>query len=279
MQELLLTDAVLFAGVAAMVTTGGIMAVSIWREETRARAGWFAAFAAGALVSISLLHLLPEAFETTEQAPRLLMAGFAAAYFLNSGVLAFAGRKPNGHGALALALVPLLAISFHSFVDGMAYAVTFSADFTTGLLTVIGLIFHEVPEGIIVFTLLQRAGLSNRLAFILAFLGAALTTPLGALTTTIFLRDLSDMWIGTLFAMIAGVLLYIGTSHLLPHLDHEPLRRKIPALVLGGVIGITASLVHEHSHDHHEHEDGDVPHLDDGNSEPEAVVPGRGVQD
>ncbi len=244
------TDALLFAVGAACVTTAGLVAVAIWREETRSRTTWFAAFAAGALVSIALLHLLPEAFEATRSAPRFLMLGFAGAYFLNSGVLAFAGNG-NGSRPWAAGVLPFIAISFHSFVDGMAYAVTFSANFTTGVLTVIGLIFHEVPEAIIVFTLLQRAGLGNRPALALAFVGAALTTPAGTLATGLFLQDLDPSSFGQLFAVTAGILLFIGTSHLLPHLDHEPLRKKIPPLLLGGAIGIGASLFHDHDdHDH-----------------------------
>ncbi|MGF1456737.1 MAG: ZIP family metal transporter [Alphaproteobacteria bacterium] len=243
-------DALLFSVGAAAVTTSGLFAVAIWQEATRARTTWFVAFAAGALVSIALLHLLPEAFEATRAAPRFLMIGFAGAYFLNSGVLAFSNTG-NGKRPWAVGILPFLAISFHSFVDGMAYAVTFSADFATGVLTVIGLIFHEVPEAIIVFTLLQRAGLPNRLSFAMAFFGAAVTTPAGTLFTGFFVQGLDPTSFGRLFAITAGILLYIGTSHLLPHLDPEPLRRKIPALLLGGSIGIGASLFHDHdSHDH-----------------------------
>lgn len=244
MFDLLVSGAVLFALAAAAVTTVGLVAVHVWAGWARERAGWFAAFAAGALISIAILHLIPKAFLATGQTPAYLLAGFAGAYFLNSGVLAFSNGKRTP--AMAAGLLPLVAIAFHSFVDGIAYAVTFSVDYATGVLTVIGLIFHELPEGIIVFTLLQRAGFADRKAFLLAFLGAALTTPLGAVTGTLLLSDLAPDTLGMLFAITAGVLLYIGTSHLLPHVDREPLRRKIPALVLGGIIGVAASSLHGH---------------------------------
>lgn len=243
MFDVLLSGQVLFGLAAAAVTTIGLIAVRVWARWTRERAGWFAAFAAGALISIAILHLIPRAFEATEHTPGWLLAGFAGAYFLNSGVLAFSNERGP---AMSAGLVPFAAISFHSFVDGVAYAVTFSISYMTGVLTVIGLIFHELPEGIIVFTLLQRAGFSDRRAFLLAFLGAALTTPLGALMGTLMLSDLKPATLGTLFAVTAGVLLYIGTSHLLPHVDREPLRRKIPALLLGGAVGVAASSFHAH---------------------------------
>ncbi|MFP3944897.1 MAG: ZIP family metal transporter [Alphaproteobacteria bacterium] len=248
MFDLLLSGAVLFALAAAAVTTLGLVAVRLGAGWARERAGWFAAFAAGALISIAILHLIPEAFLATEHTPAWLLGGFAGAYFLNSGVLAFSNgsRRP----VMAAGVLPLAAIAFHSFVDGIAYAVTFSVDFATGVLTVIGLIFHEIPEGIIVFTLLQRAGFPDSRAFLLAFLGAALTTPLGALTGTLLLSDLDPATLGTLFAITAGVLLYIGTSHLLPHVDSEPLRRKVPALLLGGAIGVAASSIHARGDPH-----------------------------
>lgn len=245
------SDAVLFALGAAAATTVGLAAAAVAQETTRRQAGWFAAFAAGALVSVALLHLVPEALELAPGAAAFMLAGFAGAYFLNSGVLAFAPANGDHHYA---GLIPFLAIAFHSFIDGLAYAVTFSIDFRTGFLTVIGLIFHEVPEGIIVFTLLQLAGFSNRQALILAFLGAAATTPIGALAGQLFLADLPVATLGGLFAVTAGVLLYIGTSHLLPHVNREPLVKKTTGLVLGGLIAFGAHILAPHDHGHHDGE-------------------------
>ncbi len=255
--------AVLFALMAAVFTGLGLVFVAVRREWTRRHIGWFTAFAAGALMSVAVLHLLPEALATTPAAPLLMLAGFVVAFSLDSAILAM-NRRSGRQDLWRLALVPLCAIAFHSFVDGIAYAVTFSVDFETGLATVMGLIFHEVPEGIILFTLLQRVGVTDRTAFVLSVLGAGLTTPLGAVTASVFVDDLGDDALGALFAITAGVLLFMGTSHLLPHVRGEPLRRKGPALVVGGLIGVASMLFHGHQHDHEHGGPHDHPETEEG---------------
>ena len=77
MSESLIPNAILFAFAAAAITTAGLGAVWVWHDWTRAKTGWFAAFAAGALISIAILHLLPNAFEAAPNAPAYLLAGFA----------------------------------------------------------------------------------------------------------------------------------------------------------------------------------------------------------
>lgn len=247
----IIPPAIAFGLVAASFTTLGIAAVALIGARAEAHSGTLAAFAAGTLICITLLHLIPEALMMTPRAPLFMFIGFAGAYFLNRGVLALAGGR-DGSG-WAVGLTPVLAIATHSFVDGLAYAVTFSVDFVTGALTALGLILHEAPEGIIVFGLLKASGLRTFSAFVLAFLAAAITTPLGAALATVFVGGLSADALGAIFAATAGLLLYVSAGHLLPHVEREPAVKTLPALILGGVIAVGAVSLHVHGdHDHGE---------------------------
>jgi zinc and cadmium transporter len=55
----------------------------------------------------------------------------------------------------AKGITPALGIGFHSFVDGIIYAVTFNVSVFTGVLAAIGMVLHEFPEGVITYMLLQ----------------------------------------------------------------------------------------------------------------------------
>ncbi len=257
--------AVGFGLIAGTLTTLGLLA-AVWRTAwTRDRAGLFAAFAAGALVTISLLHLTPEALAMSARGPQLMLIGFAFGFLLNRGVLALA--EGRGRADLAGGLTPALGIATHSFIDGVVYAVTFSVSFATGLLTAVGLVLHEVPEGVIVFALLRGAGFSTGHAFWLAFLAAAVTTPLGAAVAYPFVSSINEATLGDLFALAAGLLLYVGAGHLLPHVERERSRLATPVAALGALVGVAMTLTHSHgdhghahggAHDHSTHEAEDA---------------------
>lgn len=243
--------ALVFGLLAAAVTTLGLIGVVLTGDWARKQSGVLAAFAAGALMCVIILHLLPEAMATSPHAPGFMLAGFAGAYLLNRGVLAFA-HSPKTE-KLASGVAPMLAIGLHSFIDGATYSVTFSFDWLSGAMTAIGLISHEAPEGIIVFTLLHRAGFSLRHAFWLAFLAAAATTPLGAAAAQPLVSGLPGAALGDVFALVAGLLLYVGAGHLLPHVEREPARKALPALAVGALVAIGAERLHADGHDHHNH--------------------------
>lgn len=50
----------------------------------------------------------------------------------------------------------------------------------TGVLSTIGILLHQFPEGIVTFVLLQRHGFDRRRATACAFVAARISTPLGA---------------------------------------------------------------------------------------------------
>lgn len=257
----ILPPAVMFGLLAACVTTLGLVAVAFTGSWARTQSGVVAAFAAGALICVIILHLLPEAISASPSAPVFMLVGFAAAYLINRGVFAFA-TGPVGE-KLAGGLAPMLAIGLHSFLDGASYSVTFSFDWHTGAITALGLIAHEVPEGIIVFTLLRTAGFSPSHAFWLAFASAAATTPLGAVLSQPVVSQLTPDVLGNVFALVAGLLLYVGAGHLLPHVEREPAIKALPALGLGAVVAIGAMQLNHGAHDHAHGEHADHTDHDD----------------
>ncbi len=234
--------AILAGGLAALATLLTLVTVTRFTGFVTRNSGVLAAFAAGALVTATLVHLLPMAYAETPEAPVWTLAGFAAAFLFNRGALALA-HDDQARGRAA-GLAATAAIAFHSFIDGLAYAVTFAVDQLTGAVTALGLILHEAPEAVIVFTLLQAAGLSVRASAVIAFVAAGLTTPLGAIVGVTSLALVTPGTLDVLLALAAGVLLFVAAGHLLPHVEREPARRALPALMLGGVVVMAALSTH-----------------------------------
>jgi len=168
------------SALAAIVTTAGIYVIRRFERWGRENSTYFVSFAAGILITVSILHIIPMSFEMQPYAPALVLAGYMAMYISNRFITAFVCDRPE-RANYAIGLVPMLGIGTHSFLDGAIYSVTFTVSIFTGTLTAIGMVLHEFPEGIVTYLLLLRAGFSESKAFGLAFLAAALTTPIGML--------------------------------------------------------------------------------------------------
>jgi zinc transporter ZupT len=137
----------------------------------------------------------------------------------------------------------VLGIAFHSLIDGVIYSVTFNVSILTGTLAAIGMVFHEFPEGVVTFALLDENGWDRRKSILYALLAAALSTPLGALLSYPFIRRIEQQDLGALLALSAGVLIYVGASHLLPSIQEEKSRSAILALAAGVLVAGIVILV------------------------------------
>ena len=170
-------------------------------------------------------------------APLYLFAGYFSLHLFNRFISAFVCDKaPEAH--YDIGLVPMLGIGFHSFIDGFVYSITFTVSIFTGLLAATGMVLHEFPEGIITYLLLIRGGLGERSALLLAFLAAALTTPLGMLVSYPFISKIDKPLLGALLAFSAGALVYVGATHLLPQAEREHKKYSLLALAAGILVAV-----------------------------------------
>lgn len=227
---------------AACVTTAGIYVIRYFEPWGRRNTTYFACFAAGVLISVSFLHIIPTAFAMSPRAPVYLLAGYLFMHFFNRFLTAYVCDKPET-ADYTIGLIPMLGIGFHSFIDGIIYSITFTVSFFTGVLAAIGMVLHEFPEGIVTYLLMIRGGFSKQSAFVLAFLAAALTTPVGTLVSYPVVSEIQKPVLSALLSLSAGALVYVGATHLLPHTEREPRRFSLIALATGIVVavGIIAS--------------------------------------
>lgn len=248
-----------FGLIAAFFTTIGLIAVSQRSAWSERNANHFGLAAAGMLVTLTLMHIMPEAFELSANASTFIFCGFIGGFTLHYAIeAAFAGPiqeegDPNPPIArlASRSITPLMAVAIHSFIDGVIYAITFTNSQQSGLYAAISLILHEFPEGVIAFAILRRNGVSNRWSFIFAFLAAAATTPLGVLVSGPFVYNLGDAMSGNLFAVSAGLLLFVATGPLMAPLhENRPRRSHLWSLGLGVTIALVISLIPLAGHAH-----------------------------
>ena len=174
--------------------------------------------------------------------PTAALIMWTVAIVLHIGLAIFFSNKyikyKTKHDALAFGITALEGIGIHSFIDGIIYSVTFSVSIYTGLLAGIGLMVHEFAEGVITFSMLVRAGLTDRRAVFYAFLVAGLTTPVGAFAAYPFIRMLEADTLGLALGFVVGVLVYISASHLLPEATENEKEHSYLAFLLGIALAV-----------------------------------------
>jgi zinc and cadmium transporter len=225
---------------AAIVTAIGIYVIRRFERWGRENTIYFICFAAGVLISVSFLHIIPKAFSMNTNAPIYLFAGYISLHLFNRFINAFVCDKSSDE-QYGIGLVPMLGIGFHSFIDGFIYSITFTVSIFTGILAATGMVLHEFPEGIITYLLLIKAGFHVRTSLLLALLAAALTTPLGMLMSYPYIRKIDEPLLGALLAFSAGALVYVGATHLLPQAETE--HKKFSLFALGAGILVALAII------------------------------------
>lgn len=228
------------SALAAVVTMLGIYTVRRFEAWARAKIVYFISYAAGILIAASFLHLVPESFEMNAHAAALLLAGFAGMHLFHRFLCAFVCER---HHVIqpSIGIMPVLGIGFHSFIDGIVYAVTYQVSLFTGTLAAVGMVLHEFPEGIVTYLLLIHGGFRPCAALWTALAAAAITTPVGMLLSYPFVSHIDAPLLGALLSLSAGMLVYVGATHLLPEAEHQ--RRPYAWLAFMAGVGTAIAMV------------------------------------
>ncbi len=131
---------------------------------------------------------------------------------LDNAKLTAANQRKLGRSGLLFAL----AIGIHNFPEGLA---TFAAGMSSpelGISIAIAIGMHNIPEGIAVSVPLYYASGNRHKAFVASCL-TGFAEPAGALVGCLFLAPfLTETLLQTIFALVAGIMVYITFDELLP---------------------------------------------------------------
>jgi len=223
----------IFAVSATVVNAAGILTIFRYREWAVKAKTYFMCFAAGVLLSSSLILALPQAVKNNSYAGFIALIGFLFMFFSNKTIGRYTKQK-----TLAFGITAVEGIGIHSFVDGIIYTVTFQASVLIGFLAGTGLVVHEFAEGVITYLMLIKGGVKEKTAGWYAFLIAGLTTPIGAFIAYPFVSQLRKSDTGLMLGFVAGVLLYVSASHLLPEAREHEKKHSILAFLAGVALAL-----------------------------------------
>lgn len=142
-----------------------------------------------------------------------------------------------------MGLFSALAIGIHNFPEGLATFVGGLQDPALGISIAVAIAIHNIPEGIAVSVPLYYATGSRKKAFGYSFL-SGLAEPVGAMVGYfLFLRFFNEFVFGILFAMVAGIMVFISLDELLPTAEKYGEHHIAMYGLVAGMMVMAASLV------------------------------------
>lgn len=234
MNEVLLAFCItLFAGLSTGI--GSLIAFAA-KSTNRRFLSFSLGLSAGVMIYVSFMELLADANERLTltmglHGKWLCIALFFGGIFLIALIDKLVPSKENPHEIrslesmnshppksklIRLGTMTALAIGIHNFPEGLA---TFTAALdspTLGIAIGVAIAIHNIPEGIAVAVPVYQATGDRRKALRLSFL-SGVAEPVGALIGYLILMPfLSPTLLGAVFAVVAGIMVFISLDELLP---------------------------------------------------------------
>jgi zinc and cadmium transporter len=258
--------ATLAAGIGSVWLAAGLMRLGFMARgnEGPAHVGphHLLSLAAGALLSTSFMHLLPEAFESQAGAKELfgaLLIGVVFFFLLDKAELWHHGHEhhhehpheqahdhqqpPLRSGGWAV----LTGDSVHCFGDGILIASAFVADQKLGLVAALAVLAHEVPHHIGDLAVLRLSSTNRRMALVKVSLAGAVTA-IGGFTGWWLVDQLHD-YLPYFLVIASSSFIYVALADLIPQLQRQLSARETAAqvawLLLGiGLVALVSRLAH-----------------------------------
>ncbi|NCU30544.1 zinc transporter ZupT [Candidatus Saccharibacteria bacterium] len=253
----------LIAGIATVL--GGIIGVHSSIQKP-GRLSIVLGFAAGVMVCVSFLDLLPTAYESlnnsigvTKGMLLLIVALLAGALVVrtidkfipcsnvvkcpNTSITKCMSHDECVSDArrrrlLKSGMMISAIMAIHNFPEGIVTFTGAMHSTTLGVSLAAAIALHNIPEGIAIASPIYTATKKKLTAIKYAVL-SGLTEPLGGLLGYLLLvRTMPESMLGVIFAATAGMMLYISFSEIIPAAHYYSFRKREPLLGASTGLGV-----------------------------------------
>lgn len=218
------------SGLIALLLALALYKGKLWSHD---RSHDFLSFAAGTLLTVAFLDLLPEAAEAYEElrgehaideAALMVLVGFLVFFSIEKILLWYHCHEEKCDVHTSPTMV-LLGDTLHNFLDGAAIAVSFLVSPAVGVATTIAVFIHEIPQEVADFSVLLSKGVAPKRAILFNVL-SAMASLAGALLAYFFSTQIEGA-LPALLAVTAGGFIYIAAADLIPEIHKERNRMKM----------------------------------------------------
>lgn len=198
-------------------------------------------FAAGVMFFLSIFDLFPESFVFLNHTYNSFISLIIMCIFICVGVcLAIIIDKVfpstfDNETLYKIGLITMIGIIIHNIPEGIATFVTAREDIKLGISMAIAITMHNIPEGISIALPIFYHTKSKKKAFLYTFI-CSLSEPFGALIAYLFFNP-SFTFLGIIYALIGGIMVHISLYELMPNvLQYKRYRIIYSFYILGFIL-------------------------------------------
>ena len=218
--------AFLLTFIAGFSTMLGVLVIYIKSKDHNKIIMASLSFAAGVMITVSITDLIPESIlllgNNLKNSTTIIISILAIVLGIIISMIIdyYLPDKPISNtkdkSLFKVGIISMIAIILHNLPEGIATFVATSSDFKLGISLTLAIAMHNIPEGISISVPIYYSTCSKKKAIFYTLI-SALSEPLGALLAFIFLKIfINDTILGILFSLIAGIMLQISFCELLP---------------------------------------------------------------
>ena len=241
-----------FAGIFA-TGLGSLISAILLKRPSENMACWMLSFAAGVMTSVVCFGLVMESIELASVAITIygLILGVIIIMTLNRIVDKITGDDPKIHHThaeryhekqviqnpskmLRAGVLILIALALHNIPEGIAIGAGGIHDFELGALLTIVIAMHNIPEGMAIAAPLLAGGITRWKVILLTTMSGA-TTILGGLFG-ILIGNISDFAVAISLSAAGGAMLYVVFGEIIPQSIVMTKNRTATIVTLFGII-------------------------------------------
>lgn len=209
------------------------------------------AFASGVMMSICITDLIPSSFLGFLDIYRIFPAFLFTAIFIVVGIiLSMLINKylPGNNSEISstnkvlykVGLISMIAIILHNIPEGIATFMVSNHDLKLGLSLALAISLHNIPEGISISIPIYYSTKSRGKALLYTFI-SGISELFGAVIAYLFLAPyMNNFVMSVLFSLIAGIMLYIPIYELIPtSLSYGCKKTSVWYIVIGAIFMIS----------------------------------------
>lgn len=236
----------LITGIAGFSTLLGIFAIFFSKQGREKLISYSLIFSAGIMIFISLFDLIPSSIGYLMNYYNFIPSLIIGIIFIFFGVILthFIDNflVEDSNNLYKVGIISMIALIIHNIPEGIITFLTTTKDIKLGLPLACSIALHNIPEGISIFIPIYY-GSRNKIKAVFYTFVAGFSEILGAFIAWLFLSKLvNNYFFSFIFAVTAGIMLYIAIYELVP----ESIKYKNKKmLILWFLIGMMIMLLSE----------------------------------
>lgn len=207
-------------------------------------------FSAGVMITISISSLIPESIALFSTIFNFLPLLLVCAIFVVIGIL-FSSKidekieeKFTSNKLYKLGIISVIVLMLHNIPEGITTFISTSTNLKLGLSLSLAIALHNIPEGISIAVPIYYATNNRKKAFLYTII-SGFSELFGAILAYLFIaRFVNSFILGIILSLTAGIMLHISIYELLPNaMSYEKKNKTLLFFLIGVIIMLLCDIL------------------------------------